>query len=179
MLVQGYTCWFYHLHIHQPHTNCGFLMTNNDILRRLRYALNLNNTALVDIFAAAKLRKIGRGELTPWLKKDDEEGYKSLSDENFAIFLNGLINVKRGAKPGPALPAETELNNNIIFRKLKIALNLQSHDIIEILDLADFRFSEHELSALFRKPEHKHFRPCKDQVLRNFLMGLQLKLRAK
>ncbi|MBI3238304.1 MAG: DUF1456 family protein, partial [Flavobacteriia bacterium] len=73
--------------------------------------------------------------------------------------------------------AEKQLNNNIIFRKLKIALALQDDDIIEILQSVDFRFGKHELSALFRKPDHDKFRPCKDQVLRNFIYGLQEKFR--
>ena len=152
-------------------------MTNNDILRRLRYCLNLTSPQLVDVFKAAKLREVTIDEVGHWLKKDDDEQYKSLSDVDCATFLNGLINHKRGAKPGPGMPAEKSLNNNLIFRKLKIAFNLRSDDILEILKLADFEFSEHELSALFRKEQHKHYRVCKDQVLRNFLVGLQLKLR--
>ena len=61
--------------------------------------------------------------------------------------------------------------------KLKIALNLKSEDVLEILQLAEFQLSKHELSAFFRKPGHKHYRDCKDQVLRNFLKGLQMKYR--
>lgn len=154
-------------------------MTNNDILRKLRYCLNYNNREMLAVFTAAKQRKVANHELHTWLQKDDSDDYKSLTDKDFALFLNGLINIKRGEKPGPSQPPEQKLNNNLIFRKLKIAFNLKSEDILEILSLANFRFSEHELSALFRKPEHKHFRVCKDQVLRNFLMGLQIKLRPK
>jgi uncharacterized protein YehS (DUF1456 family) len=61
--------------------------------------------------------------------------------------------------------------------KLKIALNLKAEDVLEILELAEFRISKHELSAFFRKPGHKHYRECKDQILRNFLQGMQLKYR--
>ena len=50
-------------------------------------------------------------------------------------------------------------------------------DILAILSLADFSMSKHELSAFFRKPGHKHYRECKDQILRNFLGGLQHKMR--
>jgi len=48
---------------------------------------------------------------------------------------------------------------------------------LKILELANMRMSKHELSAFFRKREHKHYRECKDQVLRNFLKGVQLKYR--
>ena len=61
--------------------------------------------------------------------------------------------------------------------KLKIALNMKAEDVLHTLSLAGFRLGKHELSAFFRKADHKHFRQCKDQVLRNFLQGLQLELR--
>ena len=152
------------------------IMTNNDILRRLRYTLNFDNNAMLKVFASAD-HKADNNEVTRWLSKDTDERYKSLPDKQLAVFLNGLINTKRGKREGPQPEPESSLNNNIILRKLKIAFNLQSQDMLDVLMLANFKFGEHELSALFRKPAHKHYRPCKDQVLRNFLMGLQLKLR--
>lgn len=56
---------------------------------------------------------------------------------------------------------------------------MREEDIIETLALADFRMTSSELGALFRKPGHKHFKECGDQVLRNFLMGLSIKYRGK
>ena len=61
--------------------------------------------------------------------------------------------------------------------KLKIALNMKADDVLEIMRLANFSLSKHELSAFFRKPDHKHYRKCQDQVLRYFLQGLQLRHR--
>ena len=78
---------------------------------------------------------------------------------------------------GPQPVPETSLNNNIIFRKLKIALNLQAEEVLALIKQADFSMSKHELSAFFRKPGHKHYRECRDQVLRYFLKGVQLKYR--
>ncbi len=95
-----------------------------------------------------------------------------------ATFLNGLIIDKRGPRDGPQPEPETSLTNNIIFRKLKIALNLQADEILTLVKQADFSMSKHELSAFFRKPDHKHYRKCKDQVLRYFLKGVQLKYRS-
>ena len=103
--------------------------------------------------------------------------YQKLSDTGLAIFLNGLIHDKRGRKEGLQPEPEEHLNNNIIFLKLKIALNLKAEDVLEILDLFGLNISKHELSAFFRKPVHKHYRECKHQVLRNFLKGMQLKYR--
>lgn len=151
-------------------------MTNNDILRRLRFTLDLNEPKIVAIFALAD-HKVTGNQVTRWLKKDDDPAYTECTDIEFATFLNGLITDKRGKKEGPAPVPEKRLNNNIIFRKLKIALNLQSDDVLAIMELADLRMSKHELSAFFRKPGHQHYRDCLDQVMRNFLMGLQLKYR--
>jgi uncharacterized protein YehS (DUF1456 family) len=120
-----------------------------------------------------------RTDISAWMKKDDDPGQLKLNDTQLAIFLNGLINEKRGAKEGAQPVPEKRLGNNIIFVKLKIALSLQAEDIMAILELVGFQLSKHELSAFFRKSGHKHYRECKDQVLRNFLHGLQLKYRGK
>ena len=121
---------------------------------------------------------VTQGQIGAWLKKEDDPAYQKCSDTQLAIFLNGLITDKRGKKEGPQPEPEQRLTNNIIFRKLKIALNLKAEDTLKILTLAGLYMSKHELSAFFRKPDHKHYRECKDQVLRNFLKGLQLKYRA-
>lgn len=153
-------------------------MTNNDILRRLRYTFNFNDTKMISIFALADMKVI-KSQITNWLKKEDDEGYERISDYDLATFLNGLIVENRGIKDGKIPEAEEELDNNMVLRKLKITLNLKDTDMIEILQLADFRLGKSELSAFFRNPSHKHYRKCKDQILRNFLQGLQIKYRKK
>jgi uncharacterized protein YehS (DUF1456 family) len=152
-------------------------MTNNDVLRKLRYTFDLNDDKVMSLFASGGYEAT-RTEISDWMKKDDDEAYKNLGDKYLAAFLNGFINAKRGKKEGPQPDPEKKLNNNIILRKLKIALNMQDEDMLDTLDLADFRFSKSELSAFFRKPDHRHYRECKDQVLRNFLLGLQFKYRS-
>ena len=151
-------------------------MTTNDILRRVRYIFNLNDSKMITLFNSNG-GTITRTEISDWLKKDDDPAFKQCTDAQFAIFLNGLIDAKRGKKEGAAPIPEEKLNNNIVFRKLKIAMNLKNEDILELMDLADLRVSKHELSAFFRRSNHKHYRSCKDQILRNFLTGLQLKYR--
>ena len=149
-------------------------MTNNDILRRIRYIFDFNDKKMIAVFGLAD-HKVTREQVSDWLKKDDDPAYKACSDTELAIFLNGLINDKRGKKDGPQPEPEKHLTNNIIFMKLKIALNLKAEDVLEIMKLADMDISKHELSALFRKKDHKHYRKCKDQILRNFLNGVQQK----
>lgn len=151
-------------------------MTNNDILRRIRYTFNFDDTKMIAIFGLGGL-DVSRAEISDWLKKEDDPDYKSCNDVTLARFLNGLIIEKRGKKDGPQPEPETSLTNNIIFRKLKIALNLQADEVLMLIKRADFTMSKHELSAFFRKPDHKHYRKCKDQVLRYFLKGVQLKYR--
>lgn len=151
-------------------------MTNNDILRRIRYTFAFNDTKMMNIFALADL-EVTREQISDWLKKDDDPAFEAISDVLFASFLNGLINQNRGKKDGEQPVPEKRLNNNIILRKLKIALDLKNEDVIELMKLAEFELSKHELSALFRKQGHKHYRECKDQILRNFLQGMQLKYR--
>lgn len=151
-------------------------MTNNDILRRLRYVFDLSDTKMIGVFKLVEM-PVTRKDISSWLKKDDDPDYVRCNDFQFATFLNGLIVQNRGKKDGQIPTAERQVNNNIIFRKLKIALDYKAEDILDVLALADFDLSKHELSAFFRKNDHKHFRECQDQVLRNFLTGLQYKLR--
>lgn len=150
------------------------MVNANDILRRIRYTFDFNDSKMIEIFALAG-HEISRAQISDWLKKDDDPAYKDLDDNHLAIFLNGLIIEKRGKKEGPQPVAEKRLNNNIVLRKLKIALDLKDDNILKILALADMRISKHELSAFFRKPDQEQFRPCKDQILRNFIHGMQIR----
>ena len=149
-------------------------MKNNDVLRRIRYTFDFSDSKMIAIFALADYT-VTRDQVSAWLKKDDDPDMQNMKDIELATFLNGLINDKRGKKEGEQPVPEKQLTNNIIFRKLKIALNLQADDILILLNELDMPISKHELSAFFRKVGHKHYRECKDQVLRNFLKGIQLK----
>lgn len=153
-------------------------MMNNDVFRRIRYIFDYGDDKMIALFAQAE-SEVTREQVSNWLKKEDQDDYQALSDSQMAIFLNGLINDRRGKKEGAQPTPETRLTNNIIFRKLKIALDLKDDDILAILKLVDLSMSRHELSAFFRKAGHKHYRECKDQILRNFIKGLQVKYRSE
>jgi uncharacterized protein YehS (DUF1456 family) len=122
--------------------------------------------------------QVTRAQISDWLKKEDDPAFQNCSDKLLAIFLDGLIIDKRGKQEGALPEPEPHLTNNTVLKKLKIALNLQSDDILEIMALVRFSISRHEISAFFRKPDNKHYRSCKDQILRNFLKGLQRKYRS-
>ena len=151
-------------------------MTNNDCLRRIRYILDFNDSKMIAIFGLANVTT-DRKEVSAWLKQDDDPDFEKCSDPSFAAFLNGLIIALRGEKEGEPPRVETKLNNNMVFMKLKIALNLKADEILQILESAGQEISKHELSAFFRRPDHKHYRECKDQILRNFLNGLRINYR--
>lgn len=151
-------------------------MQNNDILRSLRYTFDFGDDQMMGIFGLGGL-EASRAEVSDWLKKDDDEAFNPLSDFKLAAFLNGLIIQKRGKKDGPSPLPESRLTNNLILRKLKIALDLKDEEMLHLLELAGRHISKHELSAFFRKPEQKQYRLCKDQIMRNFLQGLQRQYR--
>jgi uncharacterized protein YehS (DUF1456 family) len=153
-------------------------MSNNDILRTLRYTFHFHDYKMAEIFGLGGKPVFGE-EVSHWLCKEDDPTFKPLVDRDLAHFLNGLIILNRGKKDDQVPPAEKSLNNNAILRKVKIALNFREEDMLELFALRSFRLSKHELSAFFRNPSQAQYRECKDQVLRNFLMGLQLKYRPK
>lgn len=151
-------------------------MNNNDIIRKIRYIFDYNDSTMLKIFKSAE-KEVSIEQLSNWLKKDEDENFEGIYDKDLASFLNGFINEKRGKKDGMQMKPEKTLTNNIILRKIKIALNFKDIDVLELLDLAGITFSKHELSAFFRKAGHKQYRMCKDQFLRNFLYGMELKYR--
>lgn len=165
----------YKLHLQQQPIT-GIIMNNNDVLRRIRYTFDFSDSKMIAIFALAD-HEVNRGEISDWLKKDTDPAFKQCSDVQLAIFLNGLIIDKRGRTPWSQPELEEHLTNNNIFMKLKIALDLKAEDVLDILTLAGLKISKHELSAFFRRIDHRQYRDCKDQILRNFLKGMQLKYR--
>jgi len=151
-------------------------MTNNDLLRSLRYALKLNGEAI------AELCTLGGHEIKPidvlkLLKKEEETGFVVCDDTVMGAFLDGLIVSRRGAqepKPGVAKAPDGALNNNLILRKLRIALELNEEGMLAVLAKAEVQLSKSELSAMFRAKGHRNYKSCGDQFLRNFIRGLTL-----
>jgi uncharacterized protein YehS (DUF1456 family) len=147
-------------------------MTHNDVLRSIRYLLNVSDAALVDIIRLGG-REVSRAEIAAFLKKEDDNGYQPCSDDVMARFLNGLVTHKRGSSPGrPPQPVEVPVTNNTVLKKLRVAFELKDDDIVALLEKTDLRMSKAELSAFFRRPDHRNYRDCGDQFLRNFLKAL-------
>ncbi|GAB3332137.1 DUF1456 family protein [Marivirga atlantica] len=153
-------------------------LSNNDILRRLRYTFDFSDEQMIDIYEQADV-KVTRSLISDWLKPETDADYKEMHDNQLAAFLNGFINLKRGKKEGVQPPIEKTLNNNLILKKLKIALTLKTEDIVELFELTDLKVSNTEITAFLRNPKQPQYRPFMDQFLRNFMLGLQIKHRGK
>jgi uncharacterized protein YehS (DUF1456 family) len=151
-------------------------MTNNDILRRLRFTFDFGDDKMIALFKAANYT-VNRSQISDWLKKEEDPQYSELFDDQLCVFLDGMINTMRGKREGPQPPPLDYLSNNMVLRKIKIALNLGNEDMLEIIGLGGMKISKHELSAFFRNPKQNQYRPLKDQILRKFLFGLQKKYR--
>ena len=152
-------------------------MLNNDVLRSLRFMLDISDAKVAEITGLSGL-EISETLVSSCLMKDDEAGFIPCSDEVLAHFLDGLVIFRRGkddSRPTPAI--ELPITNNMVLKKLRVAFELKEDDLHDILKAADFQVSKPELSALFRKAGHSNYRLCGDQLLRNFLKGLTLRLR--
>ncbi|MEN6586682.1 MAG: DUF1456 family protein [Sulfuricella sp.] len=154
-------------------------MINNDVLRSIRYALDLSDAKVVAMIKLAE-RDVEPSDVASFLKKEDEEGFVECADDVLSAFLDGLIVHRRGKmepRPETDRKPERRLTNNAILKKLRVAFELKEEDMHKVLELAGFGVSKPELSALFRQKGHKNYRACGDQLLRNFLKGLVIRLR--
>ncbi|MEO5810663.1 MAG: DUF1456 family protein [Rhodanobacter sp.] len=155
-------------------------MINNDVLRAVRYMLDLSDARMAGIIQLAEPTLVlSREEVQALLKKEGEAGAVECSNHVLAVFLDGLVADRRGRDESRApRPLEKHVTNNVVLKKLRVAFELKDVDMHEILASAGFPVSKPEMSALFRQSGHKNFRLCGDQLLRNFLKGLTLRLRA-
>lgn len=147
-------------------------MINSDILRRIRYAFNFKDDLMLEIFQLGGV-SLDPVKLSAHLKKEEEDGYMPLDTKDLLAFLDGLILKKRGAPKTPAArTARESYSNNLVLRKIRIACEFKDEDLLAILKRSDMAISKSELSALFRSKEHKNYKECGNQLLRNFLAGL-------
>lgn len=156
--------------------NTEEIMTRNDILRQLRYALNLSDKELIALYKI-KGYTVTENDLVNFMQKEDEPGYKEINSDILTLFLDSFIIKRRGNKDNPNQKdtnKNQKITNNIILRKIKIALELRDVDLNQIFELAGFPMSKSEISALFRSPDHRNYKLLGDQGLRNFIKGLSI-----
>lgn len=146
-------------------------MNCNDIFRRFRYAVDMSDATILEIFALSKVN-LNAHQLTSYFCREEDAGYQELPSVVLDKFLDGLIVYTRGQSDHTSPPPQTALSNNMILKKIRIALQLCEQDMLDIFAAAHFKISKAELSALFRKQGHKNYKECGDQIVRNFLQGL-------
>ncbi|WP_369901313.1 DUF1456 family protein [Bacillus manliponensis] len=169
-------------------------ISNNDILKRVRYAMDIKDIDMVEIFKLGGM-EITKEEVLDMLTKVKKSPQQEVDEENDYVltcdimmlesFLNGFITFKRGKQDpksgqpaGQAMPLQTnESANNLLLKKMKIALSLTSEDVLDILDSVGVKVTKGELGALLRKKGHKNYKECGDRYARNFLKGLAVKYR--
>lgn len=147
-------------------------MTKNDILRRLRYALQIKDAQVAEMVGHTG-KTIATSLVESWLKREEEPGYVELGDEDLCRFLDGLIIEKRGPRPDGQAPEPLDfLSLNEVLKKLRIALELKDEEMNAVFQKAGFVVTKAELGSFFRKEGHRNYRKCPEQVLRKFIQGL-------
>lgn len=156
-------------------------MINNDVLRSIRYMLDLGDSKVVEIIQLTDADfPLDKTQVPALLKREEEEGFVACSDRVLAHFLDGLVVHYRGRDDSlPPRPVEARITNNLVLKKLRVAFQLKDVDMHEIFQSAGFPLTKPEMTALFRQADHKHYRACGDQILRNFLKGLTLRFRGE
>lgn len=149
---------------------------NNGLLRSIRYILGVNDKVMSDIFKLGG-SSIEEEDVKKILSKEDSPDFKKCSNIDTEMFLNGLIIYKRGKKEdGGTEPEDAtgRINNNDIFKKLRIAFNLRSEDIMEVFAIAESMITAAEISAISRKYGHRNYKECGNRYIRVLLKGLAL-----
>ena len=147
-------------------------MKTNDILYKIQKALNLSQEEMLEAYKLADY-KIEASHLDSLLKRRQDEGSKLCSYEELGVFLDGFVILKRGPSPKKTNNNEAvELTNNLILKKLRIALELKEAETEIIFSLGEAELSKQQLASLFRKEGHKNFKECSDELLMAFLEGM-------
>ncbi len=155
----------------------GVKVTNNNVIRSLGQLLEINSSALADIFKLSG-HSIDQATVAGLLLEPDETAYIECSDTQMTFFLEGLITYRRGkieSKSDQKSQTLAILTNNSILKKLRIAFDLKEDDLIKLMAIADFDITKNEISAIFRKEGHKHYRECSDDFLQAFIHGLSFR----
>ena len=147
-------------------------MKTNDILYKIQKALDLSQKEMLEAYKLAEYN-MDTEHLDALLKRHQDKGSKLCSYEELGVFLDGLVILKRGPSPKKSNNDEAvELTNNLILKKLRIALELKEAETEIIFSLGEAELSKQQLASLFRKEGHKNFKECSDKLLMAFLDGL-------
>jgi len=186
-------------------------MDTNDVNRRLRYALSLDDSDVMGLLALSGW-SADINQVKAWRHKEGEEGFAACPADAVRAMLDGLILKHRGPRDSQsnepsdsagagsqtasgsnlqsasgsnlinpvaknpdnkqAAGLNTRIDNNHLLKQLRIALSLKVDDVRDVIALGGGNVSKGEVSAFFRKPDARNYRPCGDQLLRAFFRGM-------
>jgi len=146
-------------------------LKTNDILYKIQKALNLSQEEMLEAYKLAEYN-MDATHLDSILKRHQDKGFKLCSYEELGVFLDGFVILKRGPSPKKKNDDVVELTNNLILKKLRIALELKEAETEIIFSLGEAELSKQQLASLFRKEGHKNFKECSDELLIAFLDGM-------
>ncbi|PUA29203.1 MAG: hypothetical protein B0W54_00935 [Cellvibrio sp. 79] len=149
-------------------------MRTNDIFRKITNALSMDTQQIQALFAATNI-DLSDKEVANLLKTDYQPGFEAMPDYILLIFLDNLIDAKRGKKADTVtepVAKHQKIANNEVLKKLRIAFNLHEQDVRDVFKLVTIELTKSDLSALFRKPGNSHFKACDDELLLDFIEGL-------
>lgn len=147
------------------------ILSTNEILYRIKKALNLSEEEILKAYELEGY-EMQASHLDALLKRRQDKNFQLCSYEELGVFLDGLVTLKRGPSPKKNTNEDVELTNNLILKKLRIALELKEAETEIIFGLADVTLTKQQLASLFRKESHKNFKKCSDELLMAFLEGL-------
>ena len=176
-------------------------MESNDLNRRVRYALMLDDADVVRMLALAGYTAYaGLDDVKGWRLKELDADYRLCPPSALHAMLDGLIIDRRGVRQEASVPvakastqkagasgidlpekgatpagsgtADRPLDNNDVLKQLRIALSLKADEVHALIAAGGGTLGKSEVNALFRKPSARNYRRCGGQVLRWFLAGL-------
>jgi len=146
-------------------------MKPSEVIKAIKDALNLNRAQIMHIYELEEFL-MSKERLESILRNKSKKNSANATYEELGVFLDGLISYKRGKQEPKEAQEDVILDNNLILKKLRAALNLKEYEMLMIFELADFPIKKSLLKDMFRKPEHPKYKECDNKTLKAFLEGL-------
>ncbi len=152
-------------------------MKNSYVLSRIKFAFQLDNEKILDVFALAN-NDISFKELQLLLDQAEDDNKKDCGANVLSDFLDGLITDRRGPSDSKKENKKKvqKITNNSVLKKLRIALDMKEEAMLAVFEMGEVELTAQELGSFFRKQGNKHYRACDDRLLDLFFDGLELKL---
>jgi len=147
-------------------------MQINDILFKIKTALSLSSSEIIEAYSLVDFT-MSEERVGNILKRHQDKGYEEATYEELGLFLDGLVVLKRGENSKKVGADEVvELTNNLMLKKLRVAMNLKESELVIIFALAEVTLTKRQIGSLFRKEGGKNFKACSDELLMAFIEGL-------